>query len=360
MIKNVSLPSWIDEACQFPIGFAQVREDPLLDVQAIETLNREHMKVLMIASGGCTAALLATHPLISELTVTDPNLSQLALTQLKIHLLEHHSSDERLSLLGHQVMPAQVRYEWIEHHLNLLGFPADTLGDLHKAGTLGLDYIGRYEYLFCQLHDELNLFAPEIKKILTSPETLACSAPLIDGLNAAFKKVMALDNLVALYGEGATQNPAMPFWEHFFLQTIGALNSPLAKNNPFLSQLLLGQFIQKPYEWITKPQQCITKKISFLNRTISGALEFEPQAYDFIHLSNALDWLNPREASAMLRAVANKLSSGGMLILRQLNSTLEIPSLIGDEIQWQVYEGTDYLHQDRSFFYKRLLLGKKR
>ncbi|MGQ3892706.1 DUF3419 family protein [Legionella sp. CNM-4043-24] len=360
MTKSTQFSSWVHTACQFPVGFAQVREDPLLDVQVIDHLNRQKIKVLMIASGGCTAALLATHPLVNELTVVDPNLAQLGLTQLKLHLLEHCSIEDRLAILGHQFMPAKDRSAWIATHLNLLGFPSDTLGDLDKAGELGLDYIGRYEYLFLQLQHEIRHFEHEIKDILTNTKTtISCSEQLKDCLNASFKKVMALDNLVALYGEGATQNPAMPFWEHFFLQTVKALNSPLAKNNPFLSQLLLGRFNQHPYEWLTKPKQTITKKPVFLNHTLSDTLDMTNDSFDFIHLSNALDWLNPQEAKSMLQSVENKLNSGGMLILRQLNSTLDITSLSSSQITWQVQDGADYLHQDRSFFYKRLLVGKK-
>lgn len=360
MTKSVQLASWVNTACQFPVGFAQVREDPLLDVQVLEHLNRPQMKALMIASGGCTAALLATHPLINELTVVDPNVSQLALTQLKMHMLEHCSIEERLAILGHQMMPSQDRGTWIAHHLNLLGFPSDTLGDLDIVAELGLDYSGRYEYLFLQLQYEIRDFEDEIKEILSNSNiTVSCSEPLKDCLNASFRKVMSLDNLIALYGEGATQNPAMPFWEHFFLQTMKALNSPLAKNNPFLSQLLLGTFSQRSYEWLTKPKQTITKTLEFLNNTLSEALDRANDSFDFIHLSNSLDWLNPQEAKSMLQSVTNKLNPGGMLIIRQLNSTLDIPSLSCSQISWQVQDGADYLNQDRSFFYKRLLLGKK-
>ena len=359
MTKSAQSSSWINTACQFPVGFAQVREDPLLDVRVIDHLNKQPIQALMIASGGCTAAVLATHPLVKELTIVDPNLSQLCLTQLKLYLLEHYSMEDRLAILGHQMMPAKERSAWIAKHLNLLDFPLDTLGSLDIAGELGLDYIGRYEYLFLQLQHELRPFEDEINHLLTNPNTLSCSESFKDCLHASFKKIMALENLVALYGEGATQNPARPFWEHFYLQTVEALNSPLAKNNPFLSQLLLGKFIQRPYEWLTKPQQTITQKLQFFNNSLSETLENTHDSFDFIHLSNALDWLNPKEAKAMLQLVENKLNKGGMLILRQLNSTLDIPSLSSSQISWQIQEGLDYLHQDRSFFYKGLLLGKK-
>ncbi|CAM2905493.1 DUF3419 family protein [Legionella worsleiensis] len=358
MKKSEQVAYWVKTATQFPVGFAQVREDPLLDVQVIDHMNRPQTKVLMIASGGCTAALLATHPLISELTVVDPNLSQLALAQLKLHLLEHCSIEERLSILGHQKMSVQDRRAWIALRLHLLGYPEDTLGDLDKVAESGLDYCGRYEYLFRQLQLEIRHFEPEIRAILSNSGN-TISEHLKEVLRESFKKVMTLDNLVALYGKDATQNPAMQFWEHFFCQTISALNCPSAKNNPFLSQLLLGQFIHRPYEWLTKPKQSIFKKVKFLNHTLSETLNTMNDSYDFIHLSNALDWLNPHEAKEMLCAVVDKLNSGGMLILRQLNSTLDIPSLGGNQLEWQVKDGVDCLHQDRSFFYKRLLVGKK-
>lgn len=359
MLNSPSSTNWLENACQLPIGFAQVREDPLLDITAINQLNKQHAKVLMIASGGCTAAFLATQPSIGELTLVDPNLSQLALAQIKLHLLENHSVQERLTLLGHQFMAPQERSTWIKSVLEYLGYPTDTLGDLDRAGETGLDYMGRYEYLFVQLQQEISPFNKELIEIITVPQSNNCSTALLECLHESFRKVFALDNLVALYGEGATQNPAKPFWEHFLIQTIQTLNSPLAKMNPFLSQMLLGQFCQQSYDWLAKPQQKILAELSFLNKNMEEALESAEQSYDFIHLSNALDWLDPQQASSLLSAAKAKLNSGGSLIIRQLNSTLEIPALLTHGIEWQVLEGGNYQKLDRSFFYKRLLIGKK-
>ena len=51
--------TWLDHAAGMPLAFAMVREDSLLDAEVIATLP-EPKRLLMVASGGCSAALLAT------------------------------------------------------------------------------------------------------------------------------------------------------------------------------------------------------------------------------------------------------------------------------------------------------------
>ena len=48
-------------------------------------------------------------------------------------------------------------------------------------------------------------------------------------------------------------------------------------------------------------------------------------SYDFVHLSNILDWLSPEEARATLDVAHAALRPGGWVLIRQLNSTLDIP-----------------------------------
>ena len=67
-----------------PVAFSQVREDALVDESVVLGLG-EKVDVLMIASGGCTAALLASMPQVRRLHLVDPNSAQLALSRLKLH-----------------------------------------------------------------------------------------------------------------------------------------------------------------------------------------------------------------------------------------------------------------------------------
>jgi len=72
------VPNWVIGAKKLQLAFAQVREDPFLDA-SIATRLPAGARVLMIASGGCTAAYLAAVPQIGSLHVVDANPAQLAL-----------------------------------------------------------------------------------------------------------------------------------------------------------------------------------------------------------------------------------------------------------------------------------------
>jgi len=89
------------------------------------------------------------------------------------------------------------------------------------------------------------------------------------------------------------------------------------------------------------------------------ALDSTPeQSVDFLHLSNILDWLSPEEAGETLAAAHRVLKPGGFLIIRQLNSSLEIPSLL-PSLKWHMEEGRRLQLSDRSFFYPEILLASR-
>ena len=95
--------SWLERASSLPVAFAQVREDALLDREVVRSIGKG-ARVAMVASGGCTAALLASMEGVGRLLVVDPNPAQLALTGLKLRLLESTGPEERLAVLGHAPM----------------------------------------------------------------------------------------------------------------------------------------------------------------------------------------------------------------------------------------------------------------
>ena len=79
---------------------------------------------------------------------------------------------------------------------------------------------------------------------------------------------------------------------------------------------------------------------------------------DLVHLSNILDWLCPAEAQATLEAARRVLRPGGKVIIRQLNSTLEITGLESG-IVWDTALGQAMERRDRSYFYPRIHVGSR-
>ena len=354
---------WAIQAARLPLAFAQVREDPRLDVEVLARLPRGST-VVMIASGGETAVELARLPL-GELHLVDMNPAQLALTRLKFHLAQSNASEAR-AILGHAAMDFDERLRRIEGVLRTFDLPVETLGPRNLIAEVGPDYAGRYERTFLRLRLQLASVLKELDQLLHSTDTAAASCMAAPGttlgaaLDAAFDEVMSLPNLVALFGTEATQNPRQPFARHFAERTRVALARFPAAGNPFLWQIFAGDFPPgQPYDWFLPgwPDEPLVTPVWHRGR-MRDVLEDRPAgSTDFIHLSNILDWLRPAEAEATLRSVRRSLRPGGMVLLRQLNSTLD-PTSLECGIAWDREWSQAMELRDRSFFYPAIHVGR--
>ena len=202
----MSLPAWLQQAARLPVAFAQVCEDPLLD-ETVAALAGNKARICMIASGGCTAAALAAQPGIELLHCVDPNPAQLALAQVKLSLLRDASIEERLLVLGHSGCDSAARAVAITHALERAGYQDANLGPRDLLCTLGLDQVGRYERLFAALRLELQNMAAELAELLLLTDVveqrhrIRPDGMLWSTIENAFFNVMALPNLVVLFGE---------------------------------------------------------------------------------------------------------------------------------------------------------------
>ncbi|HWB73373.1 MAG TPA: DUF3419 family protein [Nannocystaceae bacterium] len=324
--------SWLDDAAALPIAFAQVREDPLLDVEVIARLP-EGVRALVIASGGCTAALLSCSPYLASLDLVDPNPAQLVLTRLKLAALADPPARRR-ACFGHAPMSMEERRAWLRVALDEIGEPHDALGPFDFVAQHGPDHAGRYERLFAALREAL----------------------AFDELDTALDRVFALPNLVRLFGESATSNPREPFARHFAARIRDAQSRPDAHDNPWLSQLLHGEDPPgNAAPWLDARRSATPPAIRLRRAFVDDALH--GGAFDFVHLSNALDWLAPQAAARTLALAADALRPDGLVFVRQLNSTIDVRAL-GPAFEWLPTD--DMLARDRSFFYRELHLGRRR
>ncbi len=89
------------------------------------------------------------------------------------------------------------------------------------------------------------------------------------------------------------------------------------------------------------------------------ALRTLPEAgTDFVHLSNIIDWLSPEAAGETLALAWRALRPGGVVVVRQLNSSLDIPPL-GPRFAWLGGLAALWHRRDRSFFYRALHVGHR-
>ena len=360
------MAAWLANAKHLPLAFAQVREDPQIDLAVVAELPAPR-RIAMVGSGGCTLALLSRRTGINHIDVIDPNPAQLALARFKLELLQSHQPGERRWLLGHATgdRSHSARKAALSTLLDGLQLPANMFGDLSWVAAHGVDHAGRYEVLFAHLRGLLVPSKSLLDALLqthdlkSQAEQVAPGTPLGDALVAAFSTAFALPNLVALFGEAATRNPLTSFSAHFLARLHWALAHFPTRRNPFIWQLLAG--IPAPdadYDWITLPIRQPQAATAFHSGMMDDFLRAHHAAFDLVHLSNILDWLSPEEAFATLDAAHRALRPGGRVLIRQLNSTLDIPAA-HQGFGWRFDLGRELLEQDRSFFYRAIHVGEK-
>jgi S-adenosylmethionine-diacylglycerol 3-amino-3-carboxypropyl transferase len=361
MSSMPDLPSpdpWAIEAAAWPLAFAQVREDPRLDMELARKLP-PGATVVMIASGGDTAACLGRLPLTIHLV--DMNPAQIALARMKWWLASTIPSDEAAGLLGHLPMNPFERHRGLARIQEELGLEADVFGPPDRVAECGPDHCGRYESTFAELRGCLATWKESLDELLASPMPVAefDATPLAAALDEAFTQVMSLQNLVRLFGREATQNPLRPFSAHFAARTCEIIARLAPRSNPFLHQILAGNFPPAfRYDWL-QARHALRARPEWHLGKMNGVLEsMRAGSADLIHLSNILDWLTPSEAWATLAVARRVLRPGGKVILRQLNSSLEIQGL-DSGIVWDTALGHAMERRDRSFFYPQIHVGTR-
>ncbi len=346
-----------------PVRFAQVREDACIDGHVVHTYCPDNANIALVGSGGCTAAYLAALPKIQSLHIVDPNPSQIAMCRLKMHLSHTHSLSQRLCLLGHKKMPAAERKKQLQDIFTKLHIPEEALGPLSYVAEVGPDYVGRYEWLFKALREHLSPFRKAILELFLLDDIqeqhkrVAPHTALGKAIDDAFDKVMALDQLVRLFGEEATRSPLQPFSRHFVERLRLFLATQKASTSPYLAQLLLGTFYHNTYHpWFKVKSNLVN--VTYSINTMQHALDtIPPNTFDLIHLSNITDWLSTQEIENLLQKCTRALKKEGVVLVRRLNSIHDVDTVKSD-FSW-IAATAALLQQDRSFFYRRLYIGRK-
>lgn len=356
---------WAVDAAKFPVAFAQVREDPLLDRWVVDQLG-DNVRVAMVASGGCTAAHIATASNVGLVALVDPNPAQIGLCRLKLELLRHATPMGRAAVLGHKAMAPTARQARMSQLQDELQLANDLFGPPEIVAQLGADHCGRYEFAFAEFRRQLADVAVEIAAAieLSDPREqtrqFEPTASLGRRLDQALDEALSLPNLVQLFGTEATNNPALPFSRHFASRIRFALASMPARDNPYLWQMLVGRYsptCRAPWLECESPKR--QPRFEFATATMIDFLSSADETFDFVHLSNILDWLTPTTAAETLMHANRALRRGGCVLVRQLNSTIDIRGL-HDGFEWLATEADQLLARDRSFFYRALHLGRKR
>lgn len=247
---------------------------------------------------------------------------------------------------------------------NAFGLPLNALGPNGVLATAGLDQAGRYEHLFAALRAELLEHAEALESLMNLRDPFeqsrrcAPDAPLGRALDAALNNTLAKENIAALFPAAAAAATLVLHSHHFAKRIRWALATLPAADNPYLSQILLGRFRGPVTPWLAAPRPSRLPEVRWHMSDMGAYLDGLRAEADVIQLSNILDWLSAERAAAVLAAARRALRPGGWIIVRQLNSPLDIPAL-GDGLRWLDGPSRSLHATDRSFLYRRLWLGRR-
>lgn len=305
-----------------PVQFSVVREDPWLDRQIVDRFGAR--RILLIASGGCTAFSLAAHDSSLDMTLVDPNPAQLALVRQKASALRLQDEARRKTF------------------------------NIENTDPTGLSECGNFESLFRGLRQFLYDFAVpyEEMRLLCRGErnpTLLTDNPY---WSTAFEMFFCDDLLRTMFGDDALQYGKIGSYPLYFQSVFErGLHRPDLSENPFMHHLLLGHYLSgHAPDFLRAPAPMRPFKLveGFLDERVNFG------DYDFIGLSNIMDWMKPTERKSLHQKLQQETTPGTVVMWRQLNNDSDLLSDLGVDFVCDPALNARLVAEDRSLFYNRV------
>lgn len=326
-----------------PIFFAQTREHSQVELDAI--CNKTNINICLIASGGDMLCDIASRYLsVSQIDVIDCNMNQIYLSKLKLALIQKYCGKfnidfltngfkffDKSNMLCCQIMIKDLFFS------NLLdsethNYWIDNICLLEE----GVNQNGRFEKLFQKLN------------------------------KGPIDKYFSHQYLTKVFGENATKySMSKSFTEHFQ----GILKKyqkdcPDPINNYFHYQILNNCYPKNGdlplYLSIGEPIKINYPIIFHQDNMLDFLKKQSDSKYDLIHLSNIIDWLDPKMLCDLLDEVGRTLIISGKATLRRLNSdTILVNFLETDYLANGKYQFKYSIGYDKSNFYSEVIVLEK-
>jgi S-adenosylmethionine-diacylglycerol 3-amino-3-carboxypropyl transferase len=315
------------------IQFAIVREDPTTELAVLDGLLPPDARVLLVASGGCTALTLAALRPSLRLTLLDANAAQLTLVEQKFAALRDLpvGSDERRRAFGVDVDDAS-----------------------------SFSGCGNFESLFRGLRgvlDDLVLPAAERRAVL---EGRAPASTLTDSRwwPVAFSLFFSDVFLETMFGPDATQHAPRGSYPGYFQRVIerGLARDDVARN-PWLHHVLLGHWLDG-----ARPAYLTTTLTAPTPPLVHATMQQAPDldAFDLLQLSNLFDWMPADVVDGIIDRLCRECRPGSVVLLRQLNNRRPVEDAFAAAFDQLEPLSSTLTARDQSLFYERVLVFRRR
>lgn len=334
------------------IMFSQVREDPNIDLLAIEKVYEKlktPLSSLIITSGGCTTLSLLCSPRTQLVVSYDANPAQNFLLELRVALLNNISSEQYLNAI--QGKDATESFELAKDSLSsqALAFWMKHIDEVKK----GINQSGRFEELFKELSFKIQKELGDYKKIDFS------LSGVNEYWNTIFQQVFEREKLAQEYGRNAVDfSMSKEFGDHFSDVFRAALIKYTHKENYFIDQIFNNCYLKTYPQYIDQWKQNFDKKLHIKEGSFLSQLASIPDhSFHFIQLSNITDWMPTQEMQIIFATLQKKIVKGGALLTRRLNGDHSLEEEVAKVFATDSTMNKELKEMDRSFFYSEVVLG---
>jgi S-adenosylmethionine-diacylglycerol 3-amino-3-carboxypropyl transferase len=321
--------------------FAQVREDPLLEIEALAPL--ENAKVVVISSGGCTAfSLLAAGA--AQVTAVDLNATQNHLVELKAAALRRLTMPEVMSFFGVARGTPERRARTYETLRPFLTEGAAQFWDEHQR-LLGRGALncGVSEQFIGMVTRVVKLFVHGPRRIerLLSARSLEEQRRIFDGewnsrrWRALFSLLLNRWTFNRAFDPEffrEVENPS--FAAHFRGLLEHALTEVPVSNNYFLHQMLRGTYPGSapgglpPYLDRTR-REVLRSRLDRLELVDGGYAEYlatcPDSSVDALAISNICEWLDNAAIEELFAQIIRVAKPGARFCFRNFVGYTAIP-----------------------------------
>jgi len=362
VVERIVLP----DAVVDKLFFAQVREDPVLEIEALAPAAGETLVV--VGSGGCTAlSLLAAGA--GRVVAVDLNRVQNSLTELKAAALGVLTADEVIGFLGGSPMAEADRRHCYQRVAPSLGPQARDWWDAHPGpigkGVLGSGVTERF------IGGVMKVLTVGIHRRRRVRRLLACRT--LDEQRHFYRRewdtrrwrllfTLLLNRAVfrKTYHPAFFEHVENPsFARHFRGLAEHSLTEVPIATNYFVHYMLTGAYPAgvpgglPPYLATTVATSL--DRLTLVDGGYTSYLRTCPDAS--IHgfaISNILEWFTPEQTDELLAEVVRTAVPGARLVFRNFVGWTEVPERWREVVVEDRALGDDLITRDRSAVQRRI------
>ena len=352
--------------------FAQVREDPLLEIDGLKVQNGGNY--IVVGSGGCTALSLISAG-AGHVAAVDLNRTQNHLTELKAVSLGLVSPWEYHGFLGAEAMQGKRRariYWALREHLSVEAVRYwDGHGDLIENGVLGAGASERFIRILARVILAGVHARSRIERLLACRSLEEQRRLYHDEWNSRrWRALFSL--LVNRWTFNKTYDPAFfanvenpSFAKHFHRLFEHAICEVPAATNYFLHYMLTGQYPVlrdggiPPYldpAWDPSLEE-IAQSLEIVDGRYEDYLRScDTSSVDGFALSNICEWMDDFAIEALFEEVVRVAKPGARLVFRNFVGHTEVPERLRDRVREDREAGLNAIAKDRSCVQARIAI----